>query len=193
MPLKLTPLQVGPWPMNMYILTCEASKTSAIVDPGAEPDTIMAAVGSTRVDKILLTHGHQDHVSALGEIKARTGAPVYLHPAEHAKFQVPFDVPLAGGDEIQVGDYTIQAIHTPGHTPGMISFDIGAGRMLVGDTLFGIFRRSVFPPFASDVREMIQSWKKLLDTGCEIFLPGHGRAISRERLEREYGRRAEEE
>lgn len=95
--------------------------------------------------------------------------------------------------EIKTRDDDIRMLRTPGHSPGSASLILDQEIALVGDTLFGIFRRSVFPPFASDVREMIQSWKKLLDTGCEIFLPGHGRAISRERLEREYGRRAEEE
>ncbi len=136
MTLKLIPLQVGPWPMNMYILVDTETQSSAIVDPGADPDKIMAAVRGTRTEKILLTHGHPDHVGALAEITKRTGAPVYLHPAEHEKFQIPFDEPLADGAEIAVGGHTIRAIHTPGHTPGMISFDIGDHRMLVGDTLF---------------------------------------------------------
>ena len=136
MTLNLIPLTVGPWPMNMFVLIDESTNTSAVVDPGADPDKIMAAVGDSRVEKILLTHGHGDHVGALQEIREATGAPVYLHPAEHDKFSIPYDVPLADQDLISVGSHTIRAIHTPGHTPGMITFDIGDNRMLVGDTLF---------------------------------------------------------
>ena len=77
-------------------------------------------------------------------------------------------------------------IHTPGHTPGSISLIIDNEIALVGDTMFGIFRNSVFPPFANDVEQLIASWGKLLKTGCSVFLPSHGSANNRELLEKEY-------
>jgi glyoxylase-like metal-dependent hydrolase (beta-lactamase superfamily II) len=57
---------------------------------------------------------------------------------------------------------------------------------LVGDTLFGIFRGSVFPPFADNPKLMVQSWKKLLDTGCTTFLPAHGSERDKAVLKRQY-------
>jgi glyoxylase-like metal-dependent hydrolase (beta-lactamase superfamily II) len=79
-------------------------------------------------------------------------------------------------------------MHTPGHTVGSISVIVDHEIAIVGDAMFGVFRNSVFPPFISDTQAMVRSWKKLLDTGCEIYLPSHGREIPRELLHKEYVR-----
>jgi len=57
---------------------------------------------------------------------------------------------------------------------------------IVGDAMFGVFRGSVLPPFALDLGLMTESWKRLLDTGCSIFLPAHGTKRGREVLQRQY-------
>ncbi|MFW5860782.1 MAG: MBL fold metallo-hydrolase [Spirochaetota bacterium] len=75
---------------------------------------------------------------------------------------------------------------TPGHTTGSISLIVDNEIAIVGDAMFGIFPGKIFPPFANDVPAMIQSWKTLLDTGCSLFLPAHGRERSRKTVEREY-------
>lgn len=77
-------------------------------------------------------------------------------------------------------------ISTPGHTEGSLSILVDNEIVLVGDTLFGIFRNSVFPPFANDVPELIKSWKKLLNTRFRFLLPGHGKEISRKLLKKEW-------
>ncbi|MFA5848671.1 MAG: MBL fold metallo-hydrolase [Bacteroidales bacterium] len=76
----------------------------------------------------------------------------------------------------------IDVIHTPGHSPGSLSVIIDGEIAIVGDTLFGVLRDSIFPPFADDIPLMKKSWKQLLDTGCTLFLPGHGRRIRIETL-----------
>jgi glyoxylase-like metal-dependent hydrolase (beta-lactamase superfamily II) len=83
----------------------------------------------------------------------------------------------------------ISLLHTPGHSPGMISMIIDDEIALVGDTLFGIFPWSAFPPFAEDPGKLIRSWKILLDTGCSWFFPSHGRPVSRELLIKCYRKR----
>ena len=60
---------------------------------------------------------------------------------------------------------------------------------IVGDAMLRFFKNSVFPPFADDIKEMIKSWGKLLKTECNLFLPGHGKEIKRELLQREYNKR----
>ena len=81
------------------------------------------------------------------------------------------------------------AIHTPGHSPGQSAVIIDGEYALVGDSLIGVFRGKIFPPFADDTDELLRSWKKLLNTGCHTFLPGHGTAISRGEMEAEYEQR----
>ena len=80
-------------------------------------------------------------------------------------------------------------LHTPGHTPGSMSIVVDNEIALVGDTMFGIFRGSVFPPFAEDIRQLVESWGKLLKTGCSIFIPSHGTANSRKLVQKDYNKR----
>jgi hydroxyacylglutathione hydrolase len=73
-------------------------------------------------------------------------------------------------------------LDTPGHTAGSISVILGNSHAIVGDTLFNIFRKSLFPPFADDPEELLKSWRKLYETGCEHFYPGHGRPFQRDKF-----------
>jgi hydroxyacylglutathione hydrolase len=74
---------------------------------------------------------------------------------------------------------------TPGHSDDSISIIVNNEIVLVGDAMFGIFKNSIFPPFADNPAELVESWEKLLDTDCHTFLPGHGSEINRELIERE--------
>lgn len=80
----------------------------------------------------------------------------------------------------------IYLLNTPGHSVGSISVVVDDEIVLVGDAMFGIFPNSVFPPFADNEKELIQSWGKLLQTNCRLFLPAHGRPVSLELLQKEY-------
>jgi len=95
------------------------------------------------------------------------------------------------GDSLDLSPYGFPAvvIHTPGHTPGSISVIVDHEIALVGDTIFGVFPGSAYPPFAADPEQLLQSWKKLLDSGCSLFLPAHGRLRSRALLRRAYHQR----
>jgi hydroxyacylglutathione hydrolase len=75
---------------------------------------------------------------------------------------------------------------TPGHTAGSLSVVIEGNHAIVGDTLFNIFKHSVFPPYANDQEGLLKSWKALLEIGCEYFYPGHGKPFTRERLQKTY-------
>lgn len=82
-------------------------------------------------------------------------------------------------------------IHTPGHSLGSMSVIVDDEIALVGDAMFGIVPGSVFPPFADDVKKMTESWGKLLETNCFVFLPAHGTGNSRNLLQREYLKKIE--
>lgn len=83
-------------------------------------------------------------------------------------------------------DLKIRLIKTAGHSFDSISVIVDNDIAIVGDAMFGIFKNSVLPPFADSPAEMVVSWKKLLDTGSNIYLPGHGREIKRELLQKKY-------
>ena len=175
---------VGPWPMNTYLLVCEQTCSSAIVDPGADPADILNMAQGTRVEKILVTHGHEDHVGALSEMCAATGAPVCLHPADGKHFRLNYDLPLRDGDAIEIGESNLRVVHAPGHTPGMCCFDLGDGRVLVGDTVFvgGPGKTWSAVDFSRQMRtmqEIVFAWPDEA-----FFYPGHGQPgrIGDERL-----------
>jgi hydroxyacylglutathione hydrolase len=182
MTIKLLQKTVGPWPMNTYLIVCEQTGQSAIVDPGADAEAILSLAAGTQVSKILITHGHYDHVDALQPVKEATGAPVYLHPAdalqfyEGAEHRLIYDVPLEDGMLISIGEMQVRAIHTPGHTPGITCFDLLDRRILVGDTIFVGGPGKTWS--AEDFLTTMQTMQKIVFAWPDetLFYPGHGPA-----------------
>lgn len=174
MPIVLQTREVGPWPMNTYLLICEETRKSVVVDPGADPDAIFNLAKDTTISKILITHGHPDHIHALDEIKGRTNALVYVNDLDANKFGIQFDIPLMDEGIIAFGESKLRAIFTPGHTPGSTSFDLGDGRIIVGDTIFvgGPGHTSTPDDFLTTMHTMqhtVFSW-----SDETLFFPGHG-------------------
>jgi glyoxylase-like metal-dependent hydrolase (beta-lactamase superfamily II) len=160
--------------MNGYVLVCEETQTSAIIDPGADAEKILEAVKDTKVAAILITHGHHDHVGALGEIKEATQAPSYLHKADAEHFGLEYDVEVNDGDEIKIGNQTVSAIYTPGHTAGQVCYDLGDGRIVVGDTVFVGGPGKTWSPddFSTTMwtmQQIVFEWPDETE-----FFPGHG-------------------
>ncbi|MBM3685387.1 MAG: MBL fold metallo-hydrolase [Actinobacteria bacterium] len=137
-----------------------------IVDAAHDAEAILAAVGDRRVRAIVCTHAHNDHVNAARALVAATSAAVCLHPADAMLWDavndgVPF-TELADGDRWEVAGVVLEAIHTPGHSPGGICLyapDLGV--VLTGDTLFaggpGATGRSFsdFPTILESIRERL--------------------------------------
>jgi hydroxyacylglutathione hydrolase len=171
--LELRRLQVGPWPMNCYLIRCPETGRIAVVDPGADAEHILAAVGDAPLCCILLTHGHPDHVGALEQVRRASGVPVGLHPADAAAFGLDADFPLLDGMEVEVGHGRVTAAYVPGHTPGSICLRLD-DQALVGDAIF-----PGGPGHTETPEALAQS---LLSLGRTVFTwpddtalhPGHG-------------------
>lgn len=80
-------------------------------------------------------------------------------------------------------------IHTPGHSPGGATVVIDGVVALAGDSIIGTTPGKPFPPFADDVDLLLKSWRKIIDTGCETFLPGHGKPLIINELKEEFAKR----
>lgn len=110
-----------------------------------------------------------------------------------SKYQ-PVSPDIVVKDEYDLGKYIPGAkiISTSGHTASSISLVIENEVAFVGDTLFNVMPKTVFPPFANNVPELLKSWEKLIATGCKTFYPGHGKSITLEKLKESYGKIKEE-
>jgi len=106
-----------------------------------------------------------------------------LYPSLAAYEPVEADIVI--DDRYEIGEFGtgVYIIPTPGHTSGSVSLIINNQFAFVGDSMFGIMKESIFPPFANDTVELMKSWQLLADSGCQNFYPGHGTAISRERFD----------
>ena len=151
-----------------------------VVDAAHEAPKILDGVAGRRVVAIVCTHAHNDHVNAVQDLVAATGAPVRLHPDDTMLWDVvnagvAFE-PLHDGERLHVAGTDLQVIHTPGHSPGGVclwSADLGV--LLSGDTLFhggpGATGRSFsdFPTILDSIRERLLT----LPPGTRV-LTGHG-------------------
>jgi len=128
--LRVKKFCVGPYENNVYVLT--SGDTAVIVDGADDAPRILREVEGLTVEAILETHDHADHVQALPELVDALQVPVLASDAD--TWPVPAR-PLKDGDHVRVGGHEIQALHTPGHTPGSTCYLVG-GFLFSGDTLF---------------------------------------------------------
>jgi hydroxyacylglutathione hydrolase len=122
-------LSMDGFEVNSYVI--HAPDGDIVVDAGAEPEKILAATRNP-VATILITHGHADHVNALQDVRRETGAPVYMHPEDAEGAGVRGYEPLQDGESMVVAGQSLYVIHTPGHSPGSVTFVVGKDQ-IVGD------------------------------------------------------------
>jgi glyoxylase-like metal-dependent hydrolase (beta-lactamase superfamily II) len=138
-----------------------------VIDAPHDVEAIRAVVGDRRLQAILCTHAHDDHVRVAPALREATGAPIFLHPADRPVWELThpdllWDVDLADGQELPVGDATLTVLHTPGPGPGAVCFYVQAlGAVFTGDTLFqggpGATGRSFsdHPTIVASIRERL--------------------------------------
>ena len=165
-----------PWLSNTYLVADDSGSEAVIVDAGGPVAPLLSLIdGRYQLTHVLLTHHHHDHVAELDLVKARhPDAEVLIHPLERSLVEGATG-DLVPGETITVGSLTIEPLHTPGHTAGMISLLVNGTDVFTGDTLFlgsvGGVRAPGHTTFA-DLRHSIMD--VLLDLPPETRIhPGH--------------------
>lgn len=186
-------LTVGPFQTNVYVVGCARTKAGVIIDAGGDARGLLGLIEQheLKLEKILQTHAHIDHVAALPEVRAHTSAPIYLHPNEAFLYESapqqgaffgvnvaplpPVDCELAQGDIIEIGDLRAEVLLMPGHSPGSVIFYFEAQETMVsGDVLFaGSIGRVDLP--GADPQAMRASLERLKTyPGATRIYCGHG-------------------
>ncbi|SDW48356.1 Glyoxylase, beta-lactamase superfamily II [Arthrobacter sp. yr096] len=135
-------LDGGTWDVDNNVWIIGDDSECIVIDPAHNPEAIRQAVGERTVKAILLTHGHDDHISSAGAFWELVKAPIHLHQDDWMLWRTVFpeidpDVAIMDGDEFTVAGSTLKALHTPGHSPGSVSFHLASEATLFsGDTLF---------------------------------------------------------
>lgn len=194
--MKLYGMPLGALGTNCYIVASEDTQEALIVDPGASPEFVSDVLKKYNLKpvKILLTHGHADHISGVQGLVDEYNLPVYINEAdipylekangnynEFVGAKVNFTVKphvLAEGDEIECGEIKLKVIATPGHTPGGICF-YGNGILLAGDTLFqnSVGRTDLPGGSMADLISNIKNKLFTLPPETTVY-PGHGPSTS---------------
>ncbi|HEX2152912.1 MAG TPA: MBL fold metallo-hydrolase [Acidimicrobiia bacterium] len=140
--ISITKLAVGPTDNDSYIVACEETSQAVVIDAAAEGERILAACEEVDVGSVITTHGHLDHIGALDQVKESLEVPWLLHLSDVDIAGRKPDEALNGGDEIVIGRIALHVVHTPGHTPGSVSFvfepddESQVHVLFSGDTLF---------------------------------------------------------
>jgi glyoxylase-like metal-dependent hydrolase (beta-lactamase superfamily II) len=193
--MQHTFIPVTPFQQNCSFLWCDQTREAVIIDPGGDLDQIRHVIAREHLipTRVLLTHGHLDHVGGAVSLARQWSIPI-AGPHRDDQFWLdqlprqsewfgfeycpPFlpDAWLDEGDRIGLGTETLEVIHCPGHTPGHLVFFHRASQLLVvGDVLFrGAIGRTDFPR-GNHAQLLASIRQKLFPLGDEVrFIPGHG-------------------
>lgn len=196
MSLYIESFEIGPFPNNLYLLIDQKSREAVVIDPSIESDAAIARVQELAKEGITLTamwntHGHLDHVYDNAHWKELFPVPLSMHAGdvfllEHLREQaiwlglppvnpVDPDQFFEDGQTLSIGQHAAQVLHTPGHSPGSVSFYFADEKIVfVGDVLFhGSVGRTDLPGCSSD--QLQESLKRLaaLPPDTRVFT-GHG-------------------
>ena len=164
-------LSMDGFEVNAYVI--HAPEGDVIVDAGAEPEKILAA---TRADvaAILITHRHADHISALDAVRRETDAPVYMHPVDARGAGVEGYEPLEDGESLDVAGESLRVIHTPGHSPGSVTFVVGKDQ-IVGDLVLpgSVGRTDISGASWEEIEVSLRKVMPYWEDGTRLYC-GHG-------------------
>lgn len=205
--LKIETFTLGPLQTNAYLVRGDDEKRAIVIDPGMNPGPLLRAVEGLEIEAILLTHAHFDHIGGVDEIRKLKKCPVYVHPLEREWLTTPklngslmwpevsppistdpAEYDLAEGQKLRLIGREFTVYHTPGHSPGSVSFLCG-DELFSGDVLFrlSVGRTDLPGGREADLYNSIRGKLFRMPDEVKVY-PGHGpkTAIGFERANNPY-------
>jgi glyoxylase-like metal-dependent hydrolase (beta-lactamase superfamily II) len=183
--LRIEKIETSPFGTNAYIVACEATGESVLIDAPGDAEKILDRIEGTNPICIIITHRHMDHTGAILRLKDELNIPVAAHQADAESLPVEAEMLLDDGNIVSFGNVTLEVLHTPGHTPGSICLLTG-NILLAGDTIFPGGPGKTSTP--DDLRQIIQSLEQkifVLPDDVKIY-PGHGDPTTVKKAKEEY-------
>jgi glyoxylase-like metal-dependent hydrolase (beta-lactamase superfamily II) len=171
--IRIEKLSLGPFGTNTYLLICQKTRNSVVVDAPGEADKVLDRLEGTQPRYILMTHNHMDHVEALADLKSALNVPLAAHAADADSLPVKPAQLLKDGDTISFGAIQLKVLHTPGHTPGSLCF-LTDKYLISGDTIFPGGPGKTWSP--AEFKKIVESLSTKIFTladDTEVY-PGHG-------------------
>ncbi|MGA9774481.1 MAG: MBL fold metallo-hydrolase [Candidatus Dormiibacterota bacterium] len=174
----------GTAPSNCYLVACATTSEAVVIDPGADPDKVVEQCRGLKVVRVLLTHGHRNHAGAKDEVQAAVGGETAMSLLDAKAYLRSADRYLVDGDRLPFGEFEIEVISTPGHSPGSLCFKVG-NHLFTGDTLRAGDIGPTNLPDQDLPRQLTAVLSRLLALPENtVIYPGHGptSTVGQERL-----------
>ena len=172
--LSIQKVHVGEKDTNCYVVAAADTKEAVVIDPGDDAPKILGQLEGLTVRWICCTHGHPGHTGAKERVKAATQAVTAMHLSDATAMLKSADRYLVAGDTLPFGDFVLEVLPTPGHTPGGLSFKVG-NHVFTGDTLLAGKIGRVDLPGSSPQQMLLSLHGQLLVLPDNtVVYPGHG-------------------